>query len=94
MLAGEADQITEEAGVMPLSDRLSSMVSLVLGKIIRNYAAGSLDDATGREEFMRLLKELARLRRDDREAARMRNFLLMNPPYISPRSPHFDPARS
>ena len=74
-LAGEADQIAEEAGIMPLSDRLSSMVTLTLGKLMRDLDSASLTDAASRKDFMQLLKELARLRREDREAARVQRFL-------------------
>jgi hypothetical protein len=73
--SSEADQIAEEAGIMPLSDQLSSMVSVTLGKMIRNLSEGSMADAASRQEFVQLLKELARLRREDREAARMRNYM-------------------
>jgi hypothetical protein len=74
-LAGEADQIAEESGMMPLSDRLSSMVSLTLGKLMRDLDSASLTDAASRKDFVQLLKELARLRREDREAARVQRFL-------------------
>jgi hypothetical protein len=85
MLAGEADQLTDESGIMPLSDRLSSMVSLALGKVIREFASRPLDDVARRQEFLQLLKELARLRREDREAALMRNHLEAFPPVSARR---------
>ena len=74
-LAGEADQIAEEAGIMPLSDHLSSMVSVTLGRLMRDLGSSSFTDAASRKDFLQLLKELARLRREDREAARVQRYL-------------------
>jgi hypothetical protein len=74
-LSGQADQLADEAGVMPVSDQLSSIVSVTLGKMIRNFADGPLTDAASRKEFLDLLRELARLRREDREASRERRYL-------------------
>jgi hypothetical protein len=76
-LADEADHLTEVSGVMPLSDRLSSVVALTLGRVLRDLNPGSLTDASSRADFVQLLKELARLRREDRESVRLRNYLEM-----------------
>jgi hypothetical protein len=72
MVAGEADQIDAEAGLLPLSDRLSTMVGFALGKRLRELASGTLTDADSHDKFMELLKELARLRHDDHVAAELR----------------------
>jgi hypothetical protein len=74
-LSGEAEQIAEDAGVMPVSDQLSSIVSVTLGKMLRTFAEGPPPDAASRKEFLELLRELARLRREDREASRERRYL-------------------
>jgi hypothetical protein len=71
-LSDEADQLAEEAGLMPLSDRVSSLASLFLGKLMRNLDANSLEDPKGRQEFHALMKDLTQVRREDREAARLR----------------------
>jgi hypothetical protein len=74
-LAGDAEQLVQQSGVMPISDRLSSMAALSLGKLIPALAADALSDADKRDDFWRLLRELARLRRDDFEATRVRSHL-------------------
>jgi hypothetical protein len=77
IVTDEADQVAEDSGLMPLSDRVSSMAALALGKLIRGLAPGAESDSTERDELMCVLKELARLRRDDREAARCQNWFEM-----------------
>ena len=72
IVAGEADQIAAASGLVPLSDRLSAMVSLALGRLIRELPQGSLADPAAHERFMDLLNQLTRLRRDDHEAARLK----------------------
>jgi hypothetical protein len=71
-VSDETDQIGEEAGLMPLSDRLSTLAGLALGKFIRNLEAGSAAGSDARQEFHALMKDLTQLRREDREAARLR----------------------
>src|SRR6478672_11590872 len=39
VMAGNADHLAQESGVMPVSDRLSSMAALSLGKLIPSLAA-------------------------------------------------------
>ena len=78
VMAGNADHLAEESGVMPVSDRLSSMAALSLGKLIPTLAADALSDSSKRNDFCRLLRELARLRRDDFEALRVRSYREMN----------------
>jgi hypothetical protein len=70
IVTDEADQVAEDSGLMPLSDRISSMAALALGKVIRSLGTSAESDSAKREDLMRVLKELARLRRDDLEAAR------------------------
>jgi hypothetical protein len=77
IVTDEADQVAEESGLMPLSDRVSSMAALALGKLIRGLAAGAESDSAKRDDLLRVLKELARLRRDDLEAARSHNCFAM-----------------
>lgn len=71
-VADEADHVAEESGVMPLSDRLSSVATLALGKLMRELATEAVSDSTKRDDFLRVFKELGRARRDDLAAARMR----------------------
>jgi hypothetical protein len=77
-MTDEVDQIDDEAGVMPLSDCLSSLASLAMGRRLRQLASGSLADAESRTEFFEHVKHLTRMRREDRESRRMRNFLEMH----------------
>jgi hypothetical protein len=71
-VATESDHIAAESGHLPLSDRLSATVTLALGKLLRELAAGSLSDDSNQEKFIALLKQLTRLRRDDHLAERLR----------------------
>jgi hypothetical protein len=68
----ESNHITAESGLIPFSDRLSAVVALSLGKIIRELAAGSLADEDAYQKFIVLLKQLTRLRQDDHKASRLR----------------------
>lgn len=77
IVSDEADQVAEDSGLMPLSDRISSMAALAVGKLIRGLAAGAESDDAKRADLLRVLKELARLRRDDIEAARSRGWFEM-----------------
>ena len=74
----EATELSSEAGLMPLSDRLSPMVGLALGKMIRTIAGESLTDEKKREEMLSLARELAQLRRDDLSATKLRLILEQN----------------
>jgi hypothetical protein len=67
-----ADQVSEEAGLMPLSDRVSSLASLALGKLLQGFDVDTLPKDADRREFHALMKDLVLLRREDREAARLR----------------------
>jgi hypothetical protein len=87
VIAGNADHLAEDSGVMPVSERLSSMPALSLGKLIPTLAADALSDSGKRNDFWRLLRELARLRRDDFEALRVRSYREMN---HRPRRPSRD----
>ena len=84
-LVSEADAVTDESGIMPLSDRLCSMATLTLGRLIRSFETGTLNDKESRKEFLEILKGLVRLRRDDLEATRMRNHLEAFPPVSARR---------
>lgn len=71
-VTGGADQIADEAGLMPLSDSLASFAALTLGKRLQELSSDSLSDDEKRREFMSLLGELTRMRRDDMKAAELR----------------------
>jgi len=71
-VTSESNHIAAESGLVPFSDRLSAVVALSLGKIIREIAFGSLADEEAHEKFIVLLKQLTRLRQDDHQAARLR----------------------
>jgi hypothetical protein len=72
----ESDQAASQSGIVPLSDRLSAMVTRTLGMRIRQLASdpgtSSESGSTTHEELMELLDQFTRLRRDDHEAARLR----------------------
>lgn len=71
-VAGSAGQMADEAGLMPLSDSLTSLAALTIGRRLHELGSDALSDDTKREEFLTLLKELNRLRRDDLKAAALR----------------------
>jgi hypothetical protein len=77
-ITDEAEQVADESGAMPLTDRLSSYAALALGRVVRELASDAPTDAAKRNEFLRVLQQLARMRRDDLEAARMRTGLELN----------------
>jgi hypothetical protein len=68
----EGDRMATESGPRLLSDSLSPMVALVLGKEINDLFTNSPADPASRKQLIALLAELARLRRIDHEAARLR----------------------
>jgi hypothetical protein len=71
-LAGQADQITDEAGLMPLSDSVASIAAMALGKRLQELSATSLAEEGRLDEFVLLLKQLTILRKDDQKAAQLR----------------------
>ena len=71
-LTEEADDLAEEAGLVPLSDRLSGMLALALGKMMAQAVARPFQEEGVREEIISLSRELAVLRRDDHRAAQLR----------------------
>lgn len=89
-LAGDAELLTGRAGVMPISDRLATMASVSLGRLIPTLAADALSDSAKREDFWRLLRELGRLRRDDFESLRVRSYREMNHRPRRPSAPDLD----
>jgi hypothetical protein len=74
----EGDRIATDSGPVPLSDSLSPMVALVLGKTINDLFADSPADPAHQKKLLALLAELSRLRRTDHEAARLRIHLEEN----------------
>jgi len=68
----QADDLSAEAGLVPLSDRLSGIVALTLGRLLRRAAEKPLEEESVREEILSLSRELALLRREDHEAARLK----------------------
>jgi hypothetical protein len=78
LVTDEADQVAEDSGLMPLSDRISSMSALLLGKLIRELASQARTDSASRQDLMRALRELTRLRRDDLRVACMHDQFSLN----------------
>jgi hypothetical protein len=68
----QADDLSDEAGLVPLSDRLSGIVALTLGRLLQRAAEKPLEEESVREEILSLSRELALLRREDHEAARLK----------------------
>lgn len=68
----EAEELTADAELMPLSDRLSGMVALALGRVIRDLTASPLETPEQRQELLELARELAQLRKGDHKAKLLR----------------------
>lgn len=68
----QADDLSGEAGLVPLSDRFAGVVALTLGKLLQQAAAKPLEEDSVRQEIIMLSRELALLRREDHEAARLK----------------------
>jgi len=68
----QANDLSDEAGLVPLSDRLSGIVALTLGRLLQRAAEKPLEQDSVREEILSLSRELALLRREDHEAARLK----------------------
>jgi hypothetical protein len=71
LMADEADQLADDSGLMPLSDRVSSMAALTLAKLLRELAPQAQTDHETRQDLFRALRELTRLRREDFKSACM-----------------------
>ena len=78
IVTDEAEQVAEDSGLLPLSDRISSMSALVLGKLIRELGSQARTDSNSRQDLMRALRELTRLRRDDLKVACMQDQFSLN----------------
>ncbi len=73
IVTDEAEQVADDSGSLPLSDRISSMSVLVLGQLIRDLGSQARTDINSRQDLMRALRELTRLRRDDLKVACMQD---------------------
>ncbi len=71
--AGEqAQELTAEAGVTPLTDVLSASVTLLLTRLIREASRAGESTPEGRRELMLMIREWTRLRSADQRAARLK----------------------
>jgi hypothetical protein len=83
----QADELSDESSAMTLTDCFSSIAAVALGKIIRQLSLDAPTDEARRSEFLRVLRELGRMRRDDLQSARLRTSLeLMDTPQQNSRT--------
>lgn len=68
----QSEDLAEEAGPVPLSDRFSGLIALTLGKLLAQAAAKPLEDKAGQQQILTFSRELALLRREDHRAARLK----------------------
>ena len=69
----EAEELNEQAGLVPVSDRVSSMVGLLLGQMIRSYLKDGLPaKSEQRRELLELMREFSRHRKGDHRAASLK----------------------
>jgi len=70
-LSEQAEAISDESGEVPLSDQLSGMLALALGKMIRSACVAKLETAEERREVLAMAEALSLLRRSDHTAERL-----------------------
>jgi hypothetical protein len=66
----EAEELEEEIGETPLTDRLSEMVALALARLLREAVSGEKGPAQ-RIAILEIAREFARLRRQDHQTERL-----------------------
>src|SRR3954467_12782007 len=54
LVAHEAEEGAEDLGVLPLSDRLSAMAGLALGRLVRDLSTASVTDSAKRDDLLRV----------------------------------------
>jgi hypothetical protein len=97
-LSDDEGQPGDESRAGPLSDRVSTIATVALGKLLCHPGMVSVSSNGERREFHAVLKALSRLRREDHTAARLRvdlsRYTLGNecelppPPPLSPVKPN------
>jgi len=68
----EGEELAGEDDSMPLSDRVSPLAVLVLGKLIHAACAAAPDSPESRRELLAVVRELTALRVSDHRAARLK----------------------
>ena len=69
-ILAEAEELEEEVGEIPLTDRLSEMVALTLARLLREAVNGEKGPAQ-RMAILEIARELARLRKQDHQMQRL-----------------------
>lgn len=72
LAADEAAELEEEGEGVPLSDRLSALAAVVLGKLIRSAASAPPGTPQERRQILDAVRELTALRVSDHRAARLK----------------------
>lgn len=72
-LSDEAEDVTEDAGVMPWMERVGALFEVVLGKVVEQQLQRSIETPDQMGELVTLSRELARHRHLSQEAARWRS---------------------
>lgn len=71
-LGEQGDELAEEAGLLPLPDRVAPLLSLALARTIRELLTKPLDTPEKRMELIRLTDTMTNLQRRGHEAARLK----------------------
>jgi hypothetical protein len=71
-ISDEAEDVTEDAGVMPWMERVGALFEVVLGKVVEKQLQQTVETPEQMGELFTLSRELARHRQLSQEAARWR----------------------
>ena len=70
--AEQAQEMTEVAGGLPLTDVLSGSLALLLSRLMRELSQGGESTPESRRELLALVREWTALRKSDHKAARLK----------------------
>ncbi len=72
-LSDEAEDVTEDAGLMPWMERVGALFEVVLDKVVEQQLQRSIETPDQMDELITLSRELARHRQLSQDAARWRS---------------------
>lgn len=84
-ISDEAEDVTEDAGVMPWMERVGALFEVVLGKVVEQQLQQTVETPEQMGELFTLSRELARHRQLSQEAARWRAEQIKKERHESPK---------
>ena len=70
-LSEQAAEVAQESGSVPLSDRVSSLAVVSLARLLQTIGSEAVINTSKTGQFVQLLRQLAHMRREDHEGARL-----------------------